>query len=174
MALRASIGESGIEGGINVIGDSVCLGAATAIKASTGAEVDAEGSRTMKDGFEVVEKMVSNNTLNEYVVLALASNTSEESEKYANKIIQTIGNGHKIIFVTAHGPYPGEKRVNDYLKTLPAIYPFVSIADWDKAIKGKEKHLSADGIHCDDEVAKDTYAQVIADAILSAREKPTS
>jgi peptidoglycan/LPS O-acetylase OafA/YrhL len=174
MALRASMGESGIEGGINVIGDSVCLGAASAIKEHTGADVDAEGSRTMKDGFQVVKKMAEDNTLNEYVVLALASNTSEESEEYARKIIQAIGPGHRIIFVTAHGPYPGEKRVNDYLKTLPPILPFVVIADWDKAIQGKEKHMSSDGIHCDDDVSKGIYAQTIANAILEAKEKPTS
>jgi hypothetical protein len=162
-----------LAGGITVIGDSVTLGAASTVNALTGAYVDAAGDRQMGHAPDIIRDLKSKDMLGEYVIISLGTNTYAELMPEASAAtIEAIGGGHRVIFVTPHGPgLPGRA---EFIRTLGDAYPFVTIADWDKAIQGKDNLLSADGYHCSLQESRDIYAECLSQAIVEASTKPTS
>ncbi|MDR2671897.1 MAG: acyltransferase [Coriobacteriales bacterium] len=162
-----------IPGSITIVGDSVTLRAVEQLQSLAGAQVDAAISRAMVNGIALIEGMEQNKTLGEYVVVALATNSHADSYESALAIIQNLAPGHRLIFLTAHGD-TAMADLSAQLRTLPGQYPFVTIADWDGAISGKEHLLALDGYHMNDQEAVDIYVEVIGKAIEEARWKPTS
>jgi peptidoglycan/LPS O-acetylase OafA/YrhL len=162
-------------GKITIIGDSVTLDAADPIQKATGAYIDAAVGRSMRHGVSLIAEMEQEGQLDEYVVIALATNTHADSLDAAYEIIENMEPGHRLIFVTAYGVGHAEmSNLSANLRVLPSIYPFVTIADWNSAIADKEDLLAADGYHCRGPEARSIYTQVIVDAIRTARSEPTT
>jgi hypothetical protein len=157
---------------VTVIGDSVTLGAASAIKKATGAYVDAKVSRSMYAGIDVINSYINSGRLGEYLVIALATNVHDSSYSSLDKILKNMPSGHRVILVTGRG-YNYMKPFANYIREEAQKYDFVTVADWEQAIKGKESLLAADGIHLGSTAAK-IYADTIAAAINEAANKPTS
>lgn len=166
-------GGSG-EGTITVLGDSVCLNAASEIAEATGAYVDADGYRAMQHAVPLIQELQGAGALGEYVVVAMATNIFDDSPARAQEIIDIMEPGHHLIFVTAHGIDLSYFGLDDYIRDLPNRYPWVSLADWHAAIAGNEDQLSPDGIHLNGAVSRDIYVQCIIDAVEAARGGPVS
>jgi peptidoglycan/LPS O-acetylase OafA/YrhL len=161
-------------GTVTVIGDSVLLGTSKTLRDYVrAARIDAEGSRNISQGARIVTALKREGRLGEYVVLILATNKVAGDAEIAERIVQNIGPGHRIIFVTGHGN-KSTLPLNRAYRSLAEKYPYVTVADWDAAISPFEYLLSTDNIHMGDPASKRIFAQCIVDALERAKEKPAS
>ena len=161
-------------GGANVtlIGDSVPLGAADILRQTIGSiVVDAEVSRNMFSGAELITDYAQKGELGEYVVLALFTNPLNVMEDPTNDTIAAIPAGHKVIAVTPYGKDYMEKTA-EMVRRLPQWYDFITVADWNAAIRDHRDLLAGDGIHMKGDDSKQIYANLIAQAIEQASKKP--
>ena len=168
-AAHGGNGAFSSESTVTFIGDSVAFVPAVILQEKINVKVDVEVGRGMRAGVDIVQSLNAGEQLGEYVIIALATNSHADSYDAAVDIINSIGRGHRIIFVTAHGVYnPEMQALSAQLRTLSDQYPFVTIADWDSAIAGKEDQLAADGYHCGTEESIELYVQVILDSLRTA------
>ncbi|GHU95670.1 acyltransferase [Clostridia bacterium] len=161
-------------GGVTIIGDSVCLGAAESLRTNVAnCTVDAKVSRQFTAGLKMVQNDISDGTLGEYLIIALGTNGAYT--KTIDKIIDALPAGHRLIFVTPFDGRGGVReaaKATDYLRSIDGRYPFVTLADWSAAIAGHVDYLGADKIHIAfRKEAIAIYTAVIQDAIVLAREK---
>jgi len=166
-------GTSFHHGAVTIIGDSVTLGAVVELQEATGAQVDAAVSRSMYAGEDMIANLDAANELSEYVVVALATNTHVDSFDAAERIVQNISPGHRLIFVTAYGG-GGNPEFNFALRELAGNHPFITIADWEPIADQNIETLAADNIHLSTQEACDFYTQTIVTALLKASLKETS
>jgi hypothetical protein len=161
-------------GTVTVIGDSVLLGGGKTLRAYIRtAHIDAEGNRNIVQGEKLVADLKMKGKLGAYVVLILATNKTQGDGEAAERIVQNIGPGHRIIFVTGHGN-KNTRSLNETYRSLAEKYSYVTVADWDAAIAPFAYLLSTDNIHMGDPVSKRIFAQCIVDALVRAKEKPSS
>ena len=170
--------SSGILAGVTIVGDSVCLGARKKlIETIPDCTVDAAGSRQMWQGYDLLMQLQNNNSLREYVIIALGTNQRSDSLERIDRIIADVKSGHRLIFVT---PYNGAMKetwmtykIIQYERTLPEIYPFVTVADWASLIQNQPHLLGVDKIHIGGmQTAINLYTNCIIDAINTAAMKP--
>jgi hypothetical protein len=160
---------------VTIIGDSVTLDAAAPLQEATGAYIDASVGRSMRQGVSLMTEREQSGELREYVVVALATNTHADSLDAAYEIIANMTPGHRLIFVTSYGVDNHDMdELSAALRALPNEFPFVTIADWNSAIAGKESLLAPDGYHCADPESVDIYTQTVLDALREASVKPTT
>ena len=168
----------GIIGGVTVIGDSVPLGAqATLVNTIPDCYVDATTNRTVSEGLGIVRGMQNRGELREYVVIALATNGTDQYERLLTQIIDAIEPGHRVIFVT---PYDGRTNNNarwvnetaEWIRGLPAQYEFITVADWNELIGTQSNLLAGDRVHMGGIESMRLYASMVAEAIAAASEKP--
>ena len=161
-------------GGANVtiIGDSVTLGAANIIQQTLGSVViDAEESRNMGSGAEIVTDFANRGELGEFVVLALFTNSQPFTESATRETLDAIPAGHRVIVITPFG-YDYMEPVAEMVRRLPQEYDFVTVADWNAAIRDQTSLLARDGIHMNSNDSRQIYANLIAQAIEQAARKP--
>lgn len=161
-------------GSVTVIGDSVTLGAVAELQQLTqGGSIDAEISRGMYEGSEIVSSLDAKGELGEYVVIALATNSHLNSYDAVEQIMSTVSPGHRLIFVTSYGA-GGNHELSEHIRTVATKYPYVTIAEWEYAIQGRDKFLSEDHQHLGTQEAVDIYVQVINEALFLASKKQAS
>jgi peptidoglycan/LPS O-acetylase OafA/YrhL len=176
--LPVSFNKDGILSGVTIIGDSVCLGARRNLSVSiANCHVDVEGSRQMYQGYYLMSALQNNDSLREYVVIALGTNQNVNSFNYIEQIISDLRPGHRLIFVTPYNGAMNESwityKIMQYLRQLPALYPFVTVADWAELIGNQPMFLNADKIHIGGNTpAINLYTNCIIDAIGAAAAKP--
>ncbi|MCL1895241.1 MAG: acyltransferase [Clostridiales bacterium] len=157
---------------VTVIGDSVTLGAAEIIQQTLGSViVDAEVSRNMGSGADIIRDYVARGELGEYVVIALFTNVQYNTEPCTNDTIGAIPKGHRVIAVTPYG-YDYMEDTARMVRDLPKFYDFVTVADWNAAIRDHDDLLAADGIHMKGDDSRQIYANLLAQAIEQASKKP--
>jgi hypothetical protein len=170
----------GITGGITVIGDSVALGASMAIQENiTDLDLDADIGRHLYHGVDILTGYQDRGELREYVVVSLGTNGTNTYEKHFTDIIDALNPGHKLIIVT---PFDGRANDNakwvakiaDYIRELPEIYDFITVADWNAAIGTQTELLAADKVHlyAMKSQAADIFAECITEALNEAAGKP--
>ncbi|MDR2663789.1 MAG: acyltransferase [Treponema sp.] len=161
-------------GSITVIGDSVLLGGGNTLRTYIrNAHIDASGNRNIVQGGQIVTALKAEGKLGEYVVLVLSTNKIQGDLEAAENIVKNIGPGHRIIFVTGHGN-KNVLSLNEAYHSLAKQYSYVTVADWDAAISPFEYLLSTDNIHMGDPASKRIFAQCIVNALVTAKEKPSS
>ncbi|MDR0350594.1 MAG: acyltransferase [Coriobacteriales bacterium] len=163
-------------GSVTVIGDSVVMGAISALRdALGGGYVDAEGNRRLEQIDPLLEQLEQEGLLGEYVILGLATNVfNPESLEGARHVAKTIAPGHRLIFITGYG-HDGVLALNETLRELAEKYPYVTVADWYEVATANPELLSGDHIHIGgNELASSLYAECVIDAISRASQKPTS
>jgi peptidoglycan/LPS O-acetylase OafA/YrhL len=161
-------------GGANItlIGDSVALGAASVIQETLGSVyVDAKESRNMGAGPDLIRQYARTGQLGEYVVIALATNVQNFTVDKTYESIEALPSGHRLIFVTPYG-YDYMEETADFLRALPDQYEYVTIADWNTAVRGNTDQLAPDGLHMNSRDSKQIYANCVAQAIAQAEKKP--
>jgi len=76
-----------------------------------------------------------------------------------------------VIVVTPFGKDYMEPTA-DFIRGLPAKYEYVTVADWNAAIRDHRDLLAADGLHMKGRDSMQLYANLIARAIDQASRKP--
>jgi peptidoglycan/LPS O-acetylase OafA/YrhL len=157
---------------IILIGDSVALGAASVVQETLGSVyVDAKESRNMGAGPDLIRQYARTGQLGEYVVIALATNVQNFTVDKTYESIEALPSGHRLIFVTPYG-YDYMEETANFLRALPDQYEYVTIADWNTAVRGNTDQLAPDGLHMNSRDSKQIYANCIAQAIAQAEKKP--
>ena len=160
---------------VTFVGDSVAFDPVVLLQNEIDIYVDVEVGRGMRSGVDIIQWMDDSGQLGEYVVIALATNTHADSYDAAIDIINSVGPGHRLVFVTAHGVYfPEMQALSAELRTLSDEYPFVTIADWDLAIASRENELASDGYHCGTSESVELYVQVVLEALKAASLRGTT
>jgi len=157
---------------VTLFGDSVPLGAADTIRQTLGSViVDAEVSRTMYAGPILVNEYAERGELGEYVVLALFTNPINDFPVATEDTLSAIPPGHRVIVVTPFGK-PYMEDVADYVRNLAKKFDWITVADWNVAIRDHRDLLASDGLHMKGDDSRQIYANLIAQAIDQASRKP--
>ncbi|MDR0876010.1 MAG: acyltransferase [Clostridiales Family XIII bacterium] len=157
---------------INVWGDSVTLGAADILNQTLQtALVDAKVSRNIGAGVDLINEWDYMSQLTNYFVVALFTNTQNFTQDETIVFLDAVPQGRRVIFVTPYGKDYMEPTA-EFLRGLPSQYPYVTIADWNLAIRDHTDLLASDGMHMESDDAKQIYANTIAQAIDQASKKP--
>ena len=150
-------------GPVSVIGDSVVLGARSAIKdAIPGARVDAKVSR-MPGGFTGrVKKLDRRDKLANVVVVHPATN-GVINAKIMRGILDPLTDYERVVIVNASVPRSWEKQNNKVIAKVTPDYPNVVVADWKSASDGRSEYFVSDGVHLTGSGAA-AFAAVIREA----------
>ncbi|MEO5679388.1 MAG: acyltransferase family protein, partial [Acidimicrobiales bacterium] len=147
----AAAGSSGTGGGavrVVAIGDSVMLGARTALTDTIpGIAVNARVGRYMSEGRTLLATLAARNAMPEAIVVHLGTN-GPASEADVRGIIDAAG-GRPVVFVTVKAPRRWESTSNSSITAGAAGQANVRIVDWKKAsgsCKGTNLFYD-DGIH---------------------------
>jgi hypothetical protein len=167
-----------ITGGVTLIGDSVPLGAqSTMQKNISDCYVDALVARPVSKGLGILTDLQNRGELREYVVIALGTNGTNSYAKLFTEIIEALNPGHRLIFVT---PFDGRSNDNskilaqtaNWMRELPSQYGFITVADWNDLISTQVNLLAKDKVHMGGQASMTLYANMIAEAIKAASQKP--
>ena len=139
--------------------------------------VDADVSRPLRAGEGIITRMQNRGELREYVVIALGTNGTNNYARLMTDIIEAINPGHRVIFVT---PFDGRSNNNAravantvvWMRDLPDLYDFVTLADWNALIAPQQNLLAGDKVHMGGQASRNLYAELILDAINAASLKP--
>ncbi|MCH1448484.1 MAG: acyltransferase [Candidatus Nanopelagicales bacterium] len=150
-------------GPVSVIGDSVVLGARSAIKdAIPGVRVDAKVSR-MPGGFTGrVKKLDRRDKLANVVVVHPATN-GVINAKILRSILDPLTDYERVVIVNASVPRSWEKQNNKVIAKVSPDYPNVVVADWKSASDGRSDYFVSDGVHLTGSGAA-AFAEVIREA----------
>ncbi|MCC2029658.1 acetyltransferase [Microbacterium sp. YMB-B2] len=136
------------EGGeITAVGDSVMLASAPSLlEEFPGIEVDAEVSRSVWAGPEILQHLEDAGALRQNVVVALGTNGPVDDD-VLEQMSRIAGPDRNLILVNAHAPRDWIPGVNAELETFAARHRHVWVADWSGDIAPHEDLLAGDGIH---------------------------
>lgn len=152
-----------------VYGDSVTVAAAAHLQdLLPGVQIDAEVSRSVIQGIDLMRGDAQDGSLRTYVVVALATNGPVDPEQL-DDMVKTIGPDRRLVLVTGFGPARTtwvESSANLIREFAQKHSDVVRVADWNAAIRDRTDLLASDYVHPDDDGAK-IFAQTVADALAS-------
>lgn len=158
-----------------VFGDSVLLGNREYIEENIkGTSVNAEGSRLLESGEDLIKEAVKENNLGKIVVIALGTNAIEDPETSIDKMIKAVPKGTKVIVVSCYdNRYEQPHRVSVAMKKIAEKYKFVTYMPWEEeAMKHPEYYQGTDGVHFYGHTdAYEAYNKLLKKAILEASKK---
>ncbi len=129
------------------IGDSVMEGAqASLIATIPGMAVDAIKSRQFFQAILIVQQYKTLGLLPGTIVLHLGTNGRITSDLF-NQMMQTIGPGHQVYFLTARVPRLWESEVNVTLHDGVARWPNTHILEWHDFATCHDDWFVTDGFH---------------------------
>lgn len=160
---------------VTVIGDSVTLASALALQEKLPQiSIDADVSRSIIAGTQILRDQIAAGTCRPYVVLGLTTNTMLVPEQL-EEVLELVGPDRRLILVTGFGParddwiFDSNEVIHEFVKAHPER---VAIADWAGAIEPHTEHLASDFVHPDQDGGA-IYAQVIK-AALEEFQKPVA
>jgi hypothetical protein len=141
------------------VGDSVMLGAKSALKGLGFATVDAVESRQAYDGPWLLRKRGAGLPTN--VVVHLGTNGTFPLD-VCKRIVKTAGPTRRVFFVTIFVPRSWQKGNNKVIHECDAAFKDdrVHVIDWNAAVAGHPKWLWSDHIHLRPEGAR-AFARLI-------------
>ncbi|KQP69595.1 acyltransferase [Microbacterium sp. Leaf288] len=132
---------------ISAVGDSVMLASAGGlVERLPGIDVDAEVSRSMWAGPEIVDDLDATGRLRPYVVVALGTNGAVDPSTL-EQLADTVGPKRNLVLVNAYAPRDWIPGVNAELAAFAEDHRNVIVADWSGAIAPHEDLLAGDRIH---------------------------
>ena len=151
---------------VTAVGDSVMEDAADSIqKIMPHAYVDAQVGRQGSATPAVLKKLKSGGNLHKIVILNLGNN-GPMTKQTTDQILDAIGSGHQIYWVTAHVPTKTwQQQVNRQIKDLAKHHSNVHVVDWYTASQGHDDWFAKDHVHMDQE-GNVHYARLIVKTIL--------
>ncbi|WP_076460994.1 acyltransferase family protein [Limosilactobacillus caccae] len=152
---------------VTAIGDSVMADAASSIqKLMPNAYVDAQVGRQGSATPAVIKQLKANGNLNQIVVLNLGTNGAMTSQTI-NQILDEIGPGHQVYWVTAHVPTkPWQQTVNNQIKDAAKKHKNVHVVDWYKVSQGHPEWFAKDSVHMG-QSGNESFARLVAKSILA-------
>ena len=151
---------------ITAVGDSVMLASAPSLyEQFPGIEVDAEVSRSIWAGPDILDDLASRGELRENVVVALGTNGPVDWG-VLEQMSQVAGKDRNLILVNAHAPRDWIPGVNAGLAAFADSHRSVWVADWSGAIAPHTELLAGDDIH-----PGEAGGDVFADSVESALER---
>ncbi|MGO2747103.1 acyltransferase family protein [Microbacterium sp.] len=151
---------------ITAVGDSVMLASAPSLlKQFPGISVDAEVSRSIWAGPDILSNLDAGGALRDNVVVALGTNGPIDWD-VLEQMAQIVGKDRNLILVNAHAPRDWIPGVNADLEAFADSHRCVWIADWSGSIAPHEDLLAGDGIH-----PGDAGGEVFAASVESALER---
>ena len=153
---------------IFIVGDSLTHGARSEISKAVGdgATIDGKDSRNMSAGVSILRDWQESGALTDdaIIVVCLAHNITDSTVKDAQKIVEMIKPGQSLIMMTGHGR-SNMAPINEYIRSLPNVYSYITVADWDLTIAQSPSLLSDDGIHINRKQGNELYASLILRAL---------
>ena len=135
---------------IYVIGDSITIAAAKYLKMGLkDALIDAQTSRQVSSGIDIIKQWKKDNEMPEYLVFALGTN-GIFTKKQGDEIMEILGDKTKLILIYTYSSPPKKwlKSVNETIDYMAQNYPNqVKIANWSEVVKSNAKILHTDGVH---------------------------
>ncbi len=132
---------------ITAVGDSVMLASAPSLlEHFPGISVDAEVSRSIWAGPDILTGLDASGQLRENVVVALGTNGPVDWD-VLEQMAQIAGPDRNLVLVNAHAPRDWIPGVNADLEAFADSHRRVWVADWSGAIAPHEHLLADDGIH---------------------------
>ncbi|MGU3645904.1 acyltransferase family protein [Microbacterium sp. C23T] len=132
---------------ISAVGDSVMLASAGGlVERLPGIDVDAEVSRSMWAGPDIVDDLDATGRLRPYVVVALGTNGAVDLSTL-EQLADTVGPKRNLVLVNAYAPRDWIPGVNAELAAFADDHRNVIVADWSGAIAPHEDLLAGDRIH---------------------------
>lgn len=135
---------------LTLIGDSVMLGPRQYLSDNiSNLYINAEGSRPLEDGANIIADMENTGNLGDLVILALGTNAEKSPMLSLKKIINDFPEGKRLILVTCYdNRYPQPHPVSVAMKEIAKKYDFVTLMEWeDYAIKNPSFYEGTDGVH---------------------------
>jgi hypothetical protein len=149
--------------GVLLVGDSVMLGARSALELGLpGARVETAADWRFRDAVPILEAVRSAGSLPRTVVVHLGTNGAFEEEQFA-QVMETVGAGSSVYFVTLAEPRTWEDAVNSALYSEAPRFANAHVLDWHGYSEGKP-WFAADRFHLAGE-GPTQYAQFIRNGI---------
>lgn len=149
---------------ITAVGDSVMLASAPELaSAFPGISVDAEVSRGVQVGTEIVDAQSADGSLRSVIVVGLGTNGPVQTADLDS--MRAITGSRPLVLVNAHGDREWIAEVNAALAAYADSHRGVVVADWDEIVSSKPEALAGDGIHPNPS-GGELYASAITDALL--------
>ncbi|WP_394018944.1 acyltransferase family protein [Anaerococcus cruorum] len=157
------------ETSLTLIGDSVMLGPRQYLSDNiSNLYINAEGSRPLEDGANIIAEMENTGNLGDLVILALGTNAEKSPMPSLKKIINDFPEGKRLILVTCYdNRYPQPHPVSVAMKEIAKKYDFVTLMEWeDYAIKNPNFYEGTDGVHFYGQTkAYEAYLRLLNEAI---------
>jgi hypothetical protein len=151
-------------GGVTAIGDSVMLGASSALRAAIPSiEVDAVVSRQWDPGVATVDSDRGSGRLRPTLVVDLGTNGTVSAPQF-DAMVRAAAGTRRVVFVTVRVPRSWEASVNATLRAGVARHPGAVLADWYAASAGHPEWFGRDGYHLQPAGAR-ALAALIAGAV---------
>ena len=171
--------------GIVCIGDSVMLGASSALrKELPGCYIDAAVSRYVGDGVQIAEDLKANGKLGQVVLIHLGTNGPiagyERYEKNTHKLLEALGPDRDIFWVNFYCPDTTWQDTNNaYLSNvICGNHSNVHLINWYNLVHNRPEllvsdriHPSSEGIRLYGELVKETMVKVLAEKSVRQSEK---
>ncbi len=153
---------------VTAVGDSVMLAAAPELReAFPGIAIDARVSRQLSAGPDVVRALGEPSRRSQVLLIGLGTN-GVGGRQDLEQIVREAGH-RTVVLVTVHGSLSWKDQVNTAIRQTAAAHPNVLLADWDRAVQGRDDLLADDGIH-PGPAGGALYAKTVAQA-LDARKR---
>jgi peptidoglycan/LPS O-acetylase OafA/YrhL len=154
-----------IHPGVLGIGDSVMQGARSSLESTIpGMAVDAARSRQFYEGIQVVQQYGSLNALPSTVVIGLGTN-GRITDQLFDQMMNTIGPGHQVYFLTTRVPRPWEAEDNAAVANGTKRWRNAHALDWGTYSDCHADWFVADGFHLRTP-GQHAYAQFVALGLL--------
>jgi len=148
-----------------LIGDSIMLGAKSSILAAIpGAAVDAVTSRQYGEAINVVQAYKSAGVLPFTVVVHLGPN-GRITDGLFDQLMETIGPGHRVYFLTARVPRSWESEDNATLHRGQTRWGIAHVLEWRDYAGCHDDWFVNDGFHLQT-VGQHAYANFIKAGLL--------
>lgn len=149
-------------GQITAIGDSVMLGSASSLQERfPGITIDAQVSRFLSQGIDIVARLRSQGLLRKYILIGLSTNGSGTMDQW-NQLYAAAGPGHVFLVVNAHMDRSWTQASNQNVQNFVNQHAHdACLVDWNAAASAHPSWLASDGIHAAGKEGADLYAQTV-------------
>lgn len=151
-------------GGVTAVGDSVMLGASSALRQDIPSiEVDAVVSRQWDAGVAAVGADRDSGRLRPTLVVDLGTNGTVSAAQF-DAMVRAATGSRRIVIVTVRVPRPWETEVNGALRAGVSRTRGTVLVDWYAASAGHPEWFAPDGYHLEPAGAR-AFASLVAAAV---------
>jgi peptidoglycan/LPS O-acetylase OafA/YrhL len=146
---------------ITLVGDSVMVGAATALTQRLGpVRIDAAVNRQFGNAIDILRAIKASGQLSDTVVVHMGTN-GVITQGHMDAIMDILKDRKRVVFVNLKVPRRWEQPDNDVIAANVAKYPNAVLIDWHSIGGAHPEYFYEDGIHLRPDGAR-AYADLIA------------